>query len=50
MDVRSIVFERKYGVIFSNAALHWVRDHTKLLEGIRNALNPGEKILLQFGG
>ena len=50
MDVRSMVFDRRYDVIFSNAALHWVRDHTSVLEGIRNALAPGGKILLQFGG
>jgi len=50
MDVRSIVCERQYNVVFSNAALHWVRDHTRVLDGIRKVLNPGGKILLQFGG
>jgi len=37
-------------VVFSNATLHWVRDHRPVLAGVRNALKPGGRLLFQMGG
>jgi len=34
---------------FSNAALHWVRDHPRLLRGIFGALRPGGWVVAQCG-
>lgn len=49
-DAREIYFHDRFSVVFSNAALHWVDDHAKVLEGIYKSLKPGGRILLQFGG
>lgn len=32
MDINAIDFENKFDVIFSNAALHWIKDHESLLK------------------
>ncbi len=40
----------EFDLIFSNAALHWVKDHKKLLKNTYRALNPHGKILWNFGG
>jgi trans-aconitate methyltransferase len=49
-DARSLPFTDEFDVVFSNATLHWVKDHTPVLAGIRRALTPGGRILLQMGG
>ena len=43
-------FMREFSLVFSNAALHWVRDHRPVLQGIARSLQPGGRILLQMGG
>lgn len=50
MDVRDLIFEEEFDIVFSNAALHWVLDHRPVLAGIRRALCPGGKMLIQMGG
>lgn len=40
----------RFDVVFSNAALHWVKDHRPVVDGIASALAPGGKLLLQMGG
>jgi len=40
----------RFDVVFSNAALHWVRDHRPVVNGIARCLAPGGKMLLQMGG
>lgn len=49
-DARSLSFQAEFDVVFSSAALHWVLDHRPVLEGIRQSLKPGGRILLQMGG
>jgi trans-aconitate methyltransferase len=49
-DFRVLPFREQFNVVFSNAALHWVRDHGTVLKSIHNALVPGGSILLQMGG
>src|SRR4051812_17689039 len=46
MDASNLTFEREFDVIFSNAALHWIRDHRPVLRGIARSLRPGGRILL----
>ncbi len=50
MDAASLSFDGQFDVVFSNAALHWVRDHRPVLRGIYQSLRPGGRILLQMGG
>src|SRR5919205_540673 len=35
---------------FSNAALHWIRDHPRLFQAIFRALRPGGRLVAQCGG
>jgi len=50
MDAADLRFEEQFDVIFSNATLHWVRDHRPVLRGIKRALAPEGRVLVQMGG
>ncbi|NTV46199.1 MAG: methyltransferase domain-containing protein [Chlorobiales bacterium] len=50
LDARTLPFQNGFDFVFSNAALHWVKDHKPVLEGIYRSLRPGGRILLQMGG
>jgi len=43
-------FDEEFDIVFSNAVLHWVRDHAPVLSGIGRSLAPGGRALLQMGG
>jgi trans-aconitate 2-methyltransferase len=49
MDARTLAFENQFDVVFSNAVLHWIKDHHPVIEGLFKSLKPGGKILLQMG-
>ena len=50
MDAKEISIKEKFDVAFSNAALHWVKDHNAILVGLKKCLNSNAKILFQMGG
>ncbi len=50
MDARSLSFEAGFDVAFSNAALHWIKDHGGLLRGVARSLRRGGRLLFQMGG
>ncbi len=50
MDARHLTYDETFDVVFSNAALHWVKNHAPVVTGIFRSLKPGGKILLQMGG
>ncbi len=50
MDARRLTFSNTFDRVFSNAALHWVKNHEPVLRGIYNGLKPGGRMLLQMGG
>lgn len=50
MDINRMDFQEEFDVIFSNAALHWVKDHEKLLASAQCALKEGGVILWDFAG
>ncbi|NPV51324.1 MAG: methyltransferase domain-containing protein [Candidatus Methanofastidiosum sp.] len=50
MDINLISFRGRFDLIFSNATLHWIKDHKKLLENCYNALKPGGSIRFNFAG
>ena len=49
-DARRIKFDRRFGLIFSNAALHWVDDHPAILRGMASVLKPGGRLIVSCGG
>jgi trans-aconitate 2-methyltransferase len=40
----------QFDVVFSNATLHWVKDHRPVLSGAARCLRRGGRVLLQMGG
>jgi trans-aconitate methyltransferase len=50
MDARKIKFANQFDVIFSNAALHWVDDHEKILRGAAAVLKSGGRLVVSCGG
>ena len=50
MDAIHLPFRDQFGIVFSSAALHWVKNHKSVVEGLYRSLKSGGKILLQMGG
>jgi len=50
MDINMIHFHNEFNVIFSNATLHWIKDHKKLLYNSFMALKEGGILLWDFAG
>ncbi|KHD04924.1 SAM-dependent methyltransferase [Candidatus Thiomargarita nelsonii] len=50
MDASHLRFDECFDVVFSNAALHWIKNHQPVVEGLYRSLKPRGKILLQMGG
>jgi len=39
-----------FDTVFSNAALHWMRDQAAVLRGVRRVLRPGGRFVAEMGG
>ena len=50
MDAVNLNFNDRFDLIFSNAVLHWVKDHKAVIKGMFKSLKNGGRILLQMGG
>jgi trans-aconitate 2-methyltransferase len=50
LNIDSINFTGEFDLIFSNATLHWVRDHKKLLANCHRALKENGIIRFNFAG
>lgn len=50
LDINEMAFDNVFDVVFSNAALHWVLDHEKLLKNVYNALKQNGFMRIQFAG
>lgn len=50
LDINALDFADQFDLIFSNAALHWILDHERLLENCYRALVPGGAIRFNFAG
>ena len=50
LDAASIDLEERFDIAFSNATLHWVKDQSAVLRGVRRCLEPAGRILFQMGG
>jgi trans-aconitate methyltransferase len=50
LEVESEEFWGQFDAVFSNAALHWMRDQEAVLRGIKRALKPGGRFVAEMGG
>ena len=50
LDVRDMEYVEWFDVAFSNAVLHWIKEHLQMLQRVRNALKKGGSLLFQMGG
>ena len=50
MDINDMNFKDSFDLVFSNAALHWVKNHKLLLANSITALKPNGVIKWSFGG
>jgi ubiquinone/menaquinone biosynthesis C-methylase UbiE len=49
-DINDLVFDSRFDVVFSNATLHWIKDHTRLLANVRRALRSSGRVRFNFAG
>jgi SAM-dependent methyltransferase len=50
MDGQALDFDDEFDAVFSNAAMHWMKDPDRVLAGVWNALKPGGRFVGEFGG
>ncbi|MCX8230679.1 MAG: methyltransferase domain-containing protein [Alphaproteobacteria bacterium] len=43
-------FAQEFDAVFSNAALHWMRDPEAVIDGVKRAMKPGGRFVAEFGG
>jgi trans-aconitate methyltransferase len=46
----ALTYESQFDAVFSNAALHWIRDAVSVLAGVHRALRPGGRFVAEMGG
>jgi trans-aconitate methyltransferase len=50
MAGEALAFESAFDAVFSNAALHWMRDADAVIAGVARALRPGGRFVGELGG
>ena len=49
-NATTLTYEGQFDAVFSNAALHWIRDAAAVLSGVHRALRPGGRFVAEMGG
>ncbi len=49
-DAATMEYRGEFSAVFSNAALHWVTNPGGAIRGMRSALQPGGRLVLEMGG
>jgi trans-aconitate methyltransferase len=49
MDAQALDFDGEFDAVFSNAALHWMKEPARVLEGVARALRPGGRFAGELG-
>ncbi len=49
-DANDFHFDRPFDAVFSNAAIHWMKDQPAVARCIWEALKPGGRLVAEFGG
>jgi len=50
MDGTRLSFDEEFDAVFSNAAMHWMRDLAAVAAGVKRALRPGGRFVGEMGG
>jgi trans-aconitate methyltransferase len=50
MDGQTLQFAQEFDAVFSNAALHWMKQPEAVIAGVWRALKPGGRFVGEFGG
>ncbi len=50
IDARSLEFNQEFDLVFSNATLHWIKDHQAFLQGANSALTDRGRLIISCGG
>lgn len=50
MNGQALDFDAEFDAVFSNAALHWMRDPAKVIAGVHRALRPHGRFVGELGG
>ncbi|RKR85021.1 trans-aconitate methyltransferase [Mucilaginibacter gracilis] len=49
-DAGNFSFDQKFDAVFSNAALHWVKDHDGMMKSVYDSLKPRGRFVAEMGG
>jgi trans-aconitate methyltransferase len=49
-NATALPFQGEFDAVFSNAALHWIRDAKAVLASVHRALKPGGRFVAEMGG
>lgn len=49
-DAHSLAFESEFDAVFSNAALHWMLEPERVINGVWQGLKPGGRFVGEMGG
>lgn len=50
MDINELQFDNEFDIVISNAALHWVKDHNRLMRNVYKAIRPEGILRFSFAG
>ncbi|HMK46511.1 MAG TPA: methyltransferase domain-containing protein [Methanocella sp.] len=50
LDIGDLDFDGQFDVVFSNATLHWVKNHRRMLAAVYKSLQPRGRIRFNFAG
>src|SRR6478609_8799161 len=50
MDAQHLELQEQFDAIFSNAAIHWMKDQNAVVKGVRSVLKKGGRFVGEFGG
>ena len=49
-NATALTYNNQFNAVFSNAALHWIRDAAAVMRGVHRALRPGGRFVAEMGG
>ena len=50
VDAHALSYNAEFDAVFTNAAMHWMRDHDAVVAGVARALRPGGRFVGELGG